>query len=240
MMKDLLLGLIVFLTHLVEAVTGFGATVLGLPFATAIIGLSDAVRLLVVIAFLVCGIIALQERRHIDWRQLLKIALFMAVGMPLGMWAFRALDERLLKRLLGAFMVITSLRGLIAKPKAASHKPFFVAMRHLALFAGGVIHGAFGCGGPLLVLYSASALPDKRRFRATMCLTWTALNAILIAGYLTSGGVTAALGYRLLVCLPFLAASIWLGNVIHNRLPGAHFLKIVYAVLLLSGIFMMM
>ncbi len=43
MIPILLSGLTVFVTHALEAVTGFGCTVLALPFVTALIGVKSAV-----------------------------------------------------------------------------------------------------------------------------------------------------------------------------------------------------
>ncbi|HML49294.1 MAG TPA: sulfite exporter TauE/SafE family protein, partial [Clostridia bacterium] len=69
-MKTALLALVVLVAQLVEAVTGFGATVLAMPFATLLVGLQESVRLLVTLAFLLCGYIAWRERDRIQWRVL--------------------------------------------------------------------------------------------------------------------------------------------------------------------------
>ena len=48
----------------------------------------------------------------------------------------------------------------------------------LLLFCGGIIQGAFGTGGPFVVIYSSKALPDKKVFRVTLSLLWLSMNSI--------------------------------------------------------------
>jgi len=44
-----------------------------------------------------------------------------------------------------------------------------------------VVHGAWSCGGPLVVFAAGRELPDKQAFRATLAVLWLALNLILLA-----------------------------------------------------------
>lgn len=239
-MKTLLLGLVVLITQLMEAVTGFGSTVMAMPFATMLVGLPTAVRVLVTLTFIMCGSIALAERRHIQWRVYGAMMLFVGLGMPIGMWLFSRLDERVLKWALGGFTIVIAIRGLLfSRPATHQALPRWQAALYKgALFLGGVVHGAFGCGGPLIVLYAAQALPEKRDFRATMCLNWTTLNAVHLLRYTARGEWTPEIGWLLLAMLPFLTVSVWLGGIAMRRLSGQGFMKVVYAVLLGSGMFM--
>lgn len=240
-MKTALLALVVLLTQLVEAVTGFGSTVMAMPFTALLIGLQEGVRLLVTLTFLMCGAIGWKERRHVQWRVLGGMLLWIGLGMPLGMWLFTSLDDRVLKRILGGFTILIALWGLFAPQANRANAPsgrVRAAGLKAALFAGGILHGAFGSGGPLIVLYASRTLLEKRGFRATMCLNWTVLNALHLARYTANGEWTASTGILILAMLPVLALSVFLGERVVRRLSGKEFMKTVYLVLLGSGIFM--
>ncbi|HML45289.1 MAG TPA: TSUP family transporter, partial [Clostridia bacterium] len=146
------------------------------------------------------------------------------------------------KGMLGVFTILIALWGLysLRRDKAsAPSTPLRSAALKAALFAGGIIHGAFGCGGPLIVLYASRAMTEKRSFRATMCLNWTALNAIHLIRYTVNGEWTANTGILILYMLPALALSALLGNKIVGWLSGKGYMKAVYLVLLGSGILML-
>ena len=108
----------------------------------------------------------------------------------------------------------------------------------LLLFIGGIVHGAFATGGPLVVLYASKALPDKGNFRSTLTLLWTTLNSVLIVQFIMQGKFTADSGLQLGIMAPFLVAGIVAGEIVHHRVDSDLFAKIVFAMLFVTGIVM--
>ena len=107
----------------------------------------------------------------------------------------------------------------------------------LVLTVGGIIHGAFGTGGPFVVIYAGKALPDKSLFRVTLCMLWTILNTILIVKWTATGGVwTPQVIKATSMALPFLAAGLLVGDWLHHRVNERRFRLTVYGVLFLSGV----
>lgn len=234
-------GVVVFLTHMLEGITGFGCTVLALPFAVMLLGLHTAVPALVVLALVISTYIVLVSRRDIQWKPFLFIVLHAGIALPVGMVLFDKLPETGLKILLAVFMVAVGLRGFIKTWRSGhvqteAHDARSIWMR-MVLLAGGVIHGAFGTGGPFVVIYAGRALPHKSLFRVTLCLIWTVLNTILVLkwtvqGEVWNGSVTKAIG----VACPFLLAGIFAGDWLHHRVNERLFRLLVYAVLFMSGL----
>ncbi|MDR1718907.1 MAG: TSUP family transporter [Dysgonamonadaceae bacterium] len=234
----LLIGLIVFISHALEAVTGFGCSVLAFPFVIALLGdLEQSKIILSILAWILALYFVITKFRAIDWKQFGIIVLLAGIGMPAGILLFNTLDATLLKRVLGIFIVISAAiqlyqffvpsSGIFALPKS---------VYCLFLTAGGMVHGAFAVGGPLIVLYSAKKIRDKGQFRATMCLLWTSLNMILILNYFHERKITPAIGLQLLALLPFLISGIIVGEFVHHKISELLFKKIVFAVLLLVGV----
>ena len=240
MISLILVGLVVFLTHALEAVTGFGCTVLAIPFVTALLGLERAVPLLAVIGWLMALYIVITKFRDIVWKQFLIIVAFVGLGMPAGIFAFNSLDTSLMKKVLAVFIIVVSviqLKKLFFPPE--EDKPLPRIFYWIILVCGGVIHGAFASGGPFVVLYASRSLPEKAGFRATLCLLWTTLNTVLMISYLMTGRFTGSLIRDTGLMLPFLAVGIVAGELVHNRVNEEFFRRLVFSVLLITGIFML-
>lgn len=247
-----LTGLVVFITHGLEAITGFGCTVLALPFVTLLLDIGEAKFLLAILAWALALYIAISKRKRIVWRQFGVIVLFVGLGLPIGMYAFATLPKAFLIKLLGIFIIVSAalqLWKLFATPMLARHrtggrsgepgspKPLFW-YHYVLLFIGGIVHGAFASGGPLVVLYASRALPEKGNFRATLTLLWATLNTVLILGFASAGMFTSDHWLLLGEMAPFLVGGIVAGELIHNRVKGEIFSKIVFVTLFITGIFM--
>lgn len=105
----------------------------------------------------------------------------------------------------------------------------------LWLVGGGLCHGLFATGGPVLILYTAVALPDKQRFRCTMAVLWVILNSALITGYALNGDLTGETLLATASLAPALVVGVILGEAIHRRISQETFKVLIYALLLIAG-----
>ena len=259
-------GLIIFLTHFQEGITGFGCTVLALPFVTLLIGLDQAVPILVVQAWVLAGLIVIESRRHISWPQYGRIVGLAAIGLPVGIWGATALPEHRLRWVLAGFMVVVGIQGFLRERRAATRhgaaamncgralqsptpsasraleSPPTDARPHTTWWAqallplGGLAQGAFGSGGPLVVVYAARALTHKSVFRATLCMLWLTLNSVMIGTWAVGGRLDTHMLAMNAAYLPATLVGLWLGNRAHYRINEHAFRQIVYGVLTLSGV----
>ena len=243
----LTVGVIVFITHALEGITGFGCTVLALPFVAMLLGIKEAVPVLVVLAWLLAGYIVLTSWKNIVWKEYLYIVVCVGLGLPIGILAFENLKPEYLKVLLAVFMIAVGSNGLYrmrrtvkandtAQQNVPRRKSFTMTS---VLFLGGMIHGAFASGGPFVVIYASKALPDKSLFRVSLCLLWLTLNTILMIQYTVSGVWTRSIGLTLLATLPFFVAGMFLGDYLHHRFNDFYFRLSVYGVLSASGLVML-
>jgi uncharacterized protein len=238
-LQFILFGVVVLATHFLEGITGFGCTALALPFCILLVGIKLAVPTLIILAWILALYIIIIDFKNIVWKEFLRILAFVGIGLPIGMMIYSYLPEVLLKKLLGGFMILVALRGLYLCLGGTSKVKLHPFVLNIVLFLGGIIHGAFGTGGPFIIIYAANAMPKKSNFRATLCTLWVTLNTIIITKNIATGAITRNVITLLLVCLPFLFAGMLIGNKAHNKVDDKLFTKIVYAVLLLSGIFML-
>ena len=231
----LLLGLIVLVTHFLEGITGFGCTVLAMPFAILLVGVPTAKPVLTLYAFLLALYIVVQHWKKINWNAYRRLILLLLAGLPIGIALYRWLPQQILIWILTAFLFFVSVRGILAsfrqgRPDGIPEKPAL-----LLVFLGGILHGAFSSGGPLVIVYAAKHLQDKQVFRATLCLVWVTLNAILLGQMAVSSQFTMEAGYTALACAPALVIGTLLGDWAHRHIRDTVFTKLTYITLLLTA-----
>ncbi|MBQ4314941.1 MAG: sulfite exporter TauE/SafE family protein [Lentisphaeria bacterium] len=243
-LKLVLSGTVILITNAIEGVTGFGSTVIALPFLNFTIGLHDAVQVLCFFGWLVPIYIVSRSWKHIKWNELGRILLYCAPGVPIGMFLFDALPSEILCAILGLFMIYVSISGWQGMKCTTCMPVPAVAKKSkllkLFLFCGGIIQGAFGTGGPFIVIYATKALPDKSLFRVTLSLLWLTINSSRMAIWAVKGELSNPHLWKLiLICLPFWAAGILLGDYLHHRVSERNFKYGVYALLGISGVVML-
>ena len=247
--QRLAFAIVIMLAYLIEGIIGFGGTIIALPVEGALVGLKVAVPALTVVVFFASVIIAIRDFRHIDWPQYLKITIIMVIFLLPGMWLFQSIPERPLKLILGIFMIFIGLKGLketvydrrqirLGRRIATEKRSMPNWLGNTLLACGGIIHGAFASGGPFVVVYATETIPDKSRFRATLCALWATLNGIMMIVYGISGELSSEVITLSAWSLPFVAIAIVLSNIIHHRVNGEIFSVFVYAALTIAGIIM--
>ncbi len=230
---------VILLANTASSLTGFGGTVLALPFVAMIIGVKLAVPVLVVQAWVLAVFICVEARQSISWRDWGKIVGFVVVGLPVGLWVAGAVPEAPLKLALGLFTFGVGIYGLARPLPRADSRERLVGLKGRALTAllalGGVVHGAFATGGPLIVIYGTRAMPEKSTFRVTMSATWLTLNTILLTQWFIRGSISGPQLKLAALCVPFTLAGMAVGTIAHYRVDELLFRRVVYAVLLIAS-----
>lgn len=247
MLNLILSGLVVFITHALEAITGFGCTVIAVPFVTALLGLKQGIMIVTILAWILALYIVVTNLKHVKIKHTFLILALMIPTLPIGMYIFRYVNPSLFKKGLAIFIIFVSILNLyklLMKRENENEEVTTLSKKDkitstLALLFGGVVHGAISSGGPLVVIYATKVLKDKKDFRATLCSVWFTLNSIIIISYFFNNpGFTFTTFKNTLTQLPFLFVGIIIGEMIHNKVNARTFSIIVFALLLLTGIFM--
>ena len=231
-MRNMIFLLVIFAANVVQAVTGFAGTLLAMPPAMMLIGVHEAKVILNIMAFLSCLILAVKSYRNIQWKILLNIIVYMAVGMLAGIWLFEHLSLNLLLPAYGVMILFIALKKMFVK-KEIKMTGF---MLNGILLAAGVIHGMFVSGGALLVVYASSVLKDKESFRATVASVWVILNTGLMISDISQGYMTSEVMKMTGISILPLFLAIYVGNKIHEKIDQKLFMKITYILLFASGI----
>lgn len=233
-MSYITLVIIIAIAHFLSALTGFGCTIIAMPFVISLIGMQAAKSVLLVMGLIQPGYVLLKTYKHINYKSSLPIIVISALGLPLGYLLYNRLPKRELIIILGILMFFAGSIG-IAKLKGLEIKSIPKFVGYLLLFLGGIIQGAFVSGGSLIVIYASIVLTDKQEFRATLSLLWVILNSITFLQSITIGVYTQEIIKYTLINIPFLIIAIIYGNKLADKISKRAFEYILNFVLLIAG-----
>lgn len=238
MTKKIFFLIIVFLTNIIQGITGFAGTMLAMPPSVMLVGFDTAKPILNALGLLSGIYIVAANRKNVNKKEFLKIVAVMSVGMIAGFALRRVLSgrERVLYILLGAVVIFTALSGIYKSflRKGGEHG-HGKAMSALLLTAAGVTHGMFVCGGPLLVSYMTGKVSDKQEFRATLSACWIVLNGIILADDIRTGLWSRELILLFCISAVILFAAMFIGSLLCKKMSRGLFMKITYVLLIVSG-----
>lgn len=235
----------IFISHIIQGITGFAGTLLAMPLSLRLVGGGVAVPVLNGLG-LASGIyVFLGNRKSVAWKELGKALAVLIPFMLVGV-LFRNLlhgKERILYLILGVVILLLTAKGiydLFTEKKEKAKKPLPMAVRIGALILSGIVHGMFVCGGPLLIIYMAECLPEKAKFRATISTVWIFLNGILLVTQIIAGDWSLPLLKTQLIALPVLFLAMLVGSLLYRRMSQRVFMIITYALLFISAVSLFM
>lgn len=239
-------GLMNFVSFFIQGCTGFGSTVIAAAVTNGVLGTAVGVPFGTMVTIPLFIVLCLKERKNVAWLDLGKIVLFCIPGLFIGSKLFYSMDQTTAKIAIGALVTFIALMNIyksIVKPLVLKKENeentedtmFKKVLRYACLALGGIVHGAFNIGGPLITVYTIYAVKEKEHFRNTMTWVWLILNLVNAFNQVRNGAWTPTLAGALTVGLPFAAAGFVLGVYFLKKINKETFLRIVYLVLLFVG-----
>jgi uncharacterized membrane protein YfcA len=226
------LALIALVAFATEGAIGFGGTVIAASIGAQLVPLDVLLPAFVPLNLVLSAWLVARGARAVAWRFLAaELALPVALGATAGLALFHVPAKEALALAFGVFVAGLAVLQL-ARP-AERPLPRFWQLVMLGL--GGVAHGLFGTGGPMIVYVTRRRIVDKHVFRATLAVLWLVLNVALLVNFLSLDLYdrnTGTLGLTLaLVFVPGLV----IGDRIHRALDAARFERVVWVMLLGAG-----
>lgn len=229
---------IVLLAFVAEAAIGFGATVITVTLAVLFLPLDVVLPAFVPVNMLLSAYLAVRHHRAIAFRLLLRsIAPAVLLGLVIGIGLFRGQSSQALLLAFAIFVVVLSAVELWrAQSRATSTQPLSLPIRSLMLGLGGLVHGLFGTGGPMIVYALQREGLDKGAFRASLALVWLILNGALLVNFASLGLLGRGSAVLSLAIAIALVPALLLGSYLHHRLSARRFQLGIFSLLLIAGI----
>ena len=236
--KYILFIAVIFLTFIVQSITGFAGTVLAMPFSLMLVGYETAEPVLNIVGIVSSALVLFSCFKKVNKRELFKISAVMLIGIAVGFFFKESsfIKPQILYKILGAsviFFAVLSAYRFIKNDEPHSHGR---ALSAVILTLSGFVHGLFVCGGPLLVVYAGGKMRDRDEFRATLSAVWIVLNCIILAEDLSAGNISVSLLPLIAAASAVLVFAVIIGNLVYRKISRRFFLILTYALMFVSGV----
>jgi uncharacterized membrane protein YfcA len=223
----------IFLAAIVRGFSGFGfsllaITSLSLAFAPAEIVPSIFMLELAASLRLLPGV-----WNDIHWRSLAPLLLGCLVATPFGVWALAHLPAQPMKIALGVFVLVST--ALLWAGYALKRMPNQWASA-AAGAASGLANGAFGIGGPPVILFYFASPAGAAAGRASLIAFFLGTDLIGLAFQAREGLLTWPSVIRAAMFLPPLMLGVWIGSRSFKQVNPEMFRRLVLILLAVLAI----
>lgn len=223
-----------FVGSVIFGVTGFGAALVTVPFATHFVPLTFALAVFVLMDLANSYRIGFENPKNAvksEWTRMIPTIL---VGTVTGVTLLVNLPRGAATLALGLFVLLFALYSLLRRPDAA--RLISARWAYLAGFAGGVTSTVFGAGGPPYAMYLTQRGLSKEQYRATLGLaTLTSISIRTVAFLLTGILLDPKVWLYAAFVVPAGLAGIWAAGHLFRRISRETLLRVVALMLLASG-----
>ena len=231
---EILFILVIFLSNIIQTVTSFAGTVLAMPFSIQLVGADVAKPVLNVVAIAVSLYVAIRHYKAINWKRLLLMILFVGFGFAGGIaLSYIPNDGTILLKIYGGIIVAIALFFLFFPIEKLKLPDWFL---YILLVLGGILHGLYISGGPLIIIFTTLKIKDKEEFRATLASMWVILNSILLVQQGVSGLLTPQVGILIAIGIGATVFSIIIGQLLAKVTSKKVFMIITCVLLFISGV----
>jgi uncharacterized membrane protein YfcA len=228
-----ILGVIALAAFATEGAIGFGGTVLAASIGAQFVPLELLLPAFVPLNMVMSSWLLARGFRSIAWRMLaVEVAPMVGLGAAVGLALFHLPAKHVFAFGFGVFVVGLAILQLARPGGRELPKP----LQWLLLGLGGVVHGLFGTGGPMIVYVVRRRLADKLAFRSTLAVLWLVLNVALLVNYASAELYTRTTAKAAAVIALVIVPGLYIGERVHHRLDAGRFERVVWLVLLAAGL----
>jgi uncharacterized protein len=166
--------------------------------------------------------------KDIHWRSLLPLTLGCLIATPLGVWALANVPARPMQVAFALFVLAASFA--LWRGYALKSMPGQVAST-AAGAASGLANGAFGIGGPPVIVFYFSSPAGDIAGRASLIAFFLITDVIGLSNQAVQGLLLWDAVWRAVAFLPPLLLGVWIGNSSFKSANPETFRKAVLALL---------
>ena len=200
--------LVIFLAAIVRGYSGFGFSLLSITALSLLYAPAEIVPSIFMLEIAASINLLPSIWNDIHWKSLLPLIAGCLVATPLGVWALATVPAAPMQIVISLFVMASTF--LMARGFALKTMPGTLASS-AAGAASGLANGAFGIGGPPVVLFYFASPAGNVAGRASMIAFFIATDVIGLANLSFHGIITLASLQRALIYLPALLIGVWLG-----------------------------
>jgi uncharacterized membrane protein YfcA len=218
----------IFLAAIVRGYSGFGFSLLAITALSLAMPPSQIVPSIFMLEIAASLHLLPSIWKDIHWGSIGPLIIGCLIATPLGVWLLANMPAAPMQIALAVFVLVAT--ALLWRGFALKTMPGRVASTATGA-ASGFFNGAFGIGGPPVILFYFASPAGNEAGRASVIAYFLATDAIGLMFLAREGLVTFDAAFRALVFLPALVAGVWLGARSFKAADPAAFRKWVLILL---------
>jgi uncharacterized membrane protein YfcA len=219
----------IFLAAIVRGFSGFGFSLLSVIAISLVMPVAEIVPSIFLLEVAASLNLVPGIWREIDWKSLRWLMLGYVIGLPGGTYALINAPADPAQILLGIFVIATA--SMMLRGFRLSETPGPAASTATGT-ASGVLNGAFGIGGPPVVLFYLSAPGAAAIGRASIIFFFLFTDLLGVGYFATQGLVTRQSFVQFVFWMPTLLIGVWIGAHGFRRIDQATFRRWVLIILI--------
>lgn len=224
----ILAAIFVFLAAIVRGYSGFGFSLLAITSLSLIFSPAEVVPSVFLLEIAASTHLLPGIWRDIHWRSLMPLVTGTVMGTPIGVFFLANVPSSSMQVGLAIFVLVAT--WLLWRGFALKSMPTRAAAAGAGA-AAGIANGAFGIGGPPVILFYFASPAGNLAGRASLIAYFFITDIVGLAFLSRQDLVTGAALFRAAIFLPALLAGVWLGVRSFKSADPAVFRKWVLAIL---------
>ncbi|MDD2972395.1 MAG: sulfite exporter TauE/SafE family protein [Lachnospiraceae bacterium] len=233
-MIDIYMAIAMTAAFIVKGLCGFANTLVFtsiLSFHTSNINISPVE---VLVGYPSNVIIVWKNRKKLDWKIWLPLALLVILGCIPGVFFLKIGNPGFLKILFGFVVIGVGTEMLLRDRKKEQKKSSKMIMGMIGVLSG-LLCGIFGVGA-LLAAYVGRTTQDNSSFKGNLCIVFLIENTFRIILYAVTGIIRADVVKNAFLLMPFMLMGLGIGIALSRILNEKTGKRIIILMLILSGI----
>lgn len=212
---------------------GFGAALVFMPISVALVPPAMAVAAFALTALIALFTVVPRAWAAVDKPGLGQMLLGTMIGFPFGIWALRVWDGAVI-RLSVSVVVLVTLAVLVAGWRMAA-RPGMAARGGVGA-ATGIIGGATGVTGPVVILFNLGAGAPAAQTRANTLVFLTLCSGLLLAHLWVQGLLSpVAIWLGIVLMVPY-AVGNRIGQALFDPRAERFYRRVAYAIIAASAL----
>lgn len=225
---------IVLMASILQTCTGFGFSIISMPFLFLIYQPHTAVQINLILSLLISIIMIFKVKKEVDKIILVRLLKGSVIGIPLGIGIYAYLNIDLIKVIVSLVIIFLTVCLLLkVKINQTKGRDFLIGG------ISGLLTSSIGMPGPPLLLYFSGAGKAKEMIRNTTLAYYLCIYFVSLVIQMVIGSTNKEVLNSSLVSLFPLAIGILLGQWIFTWINQKTFQIITYIMLIFTGCYLL-
>ena len=218
-----------------ESIFGFGGTIIFLGLSGLIYDFNSLLKLALFVAISSGLAVLIQSYKYLSWGHLSKILLLTIPGALLGTYLITYLTSGLLIKLFAIILIIYGCFNLFFPERVIPNY-----LKKSLVILGGLIQGIYTIGGPFVLMGYKDTFSSKQELRSTMAGYFFLINLGRAVFLIALGENYEDIVFNYYPVAILVMISVWLGYLIHKKIPEILFKKLIILAITLIGILILL